>query len=308
MARALLLTVLGTTYPPARLLLSRRALGCALCGQMLAPQRSAALPASTTGSALLCDQDISVLSYGNRQVVLVGTAHVSEESATLVRQVIRSVQPDTVMVELDRRRAGTLLAKAKARKSGTPLVISGSNASAEQQSRGAAFYKSLDEMGFPAGGEFVAAIEEARLLNATVLLGDQDINVTLQRLKEARAETRRLRNDGILSRDDAKALIGSLPSTVRKRESSLTAEGVAQLADELKQRDNALAITAYLKKAAPPVYDAMIGERDQYMAHALEVAPGNRIVAVVGLAHVEGIERILGQEVAARASDEPRCL
>ena len=59
-------------------------------------------------------------------------------------------------------------------------------------------------------------------------------------------------------------------------------------------------MAAYLKKAAPPVYEAMIGERDQFMARALEVAPGNRVVAVVGLAHVEGIERILSREVLAK--------
>ena len=69
---------------------------------------------------------------------------------------------------------------------------------------------------------------------------------------------------------------------------------------DLRQRDNARAVAAYLKKAAPPVYDAMIGERDQYMARAIEVAPGSSVVAVVGLAHVEGIERILGEEVLAQ--------
>lgn len=44
----------------------------------------------------------------------------------------------------------------------------------------------------------------------------------------------------------------------------------------------------------------MIRERDQYMAYALEVAPGNSLVAVIGLAHVEGVARILGDEVLAR--------
>ena len=80
----------------------------------------------------------------------------------------------------------------------------------------------------------------------------------------------------------------------------MTPESMAQMSTDLRQRDNARAVAAYLKKAAPPVYDAMIGERDQYMARALEVAPGSKVVAVVGLAHVEGIERVLGEEVLAR--------
>lgn len=210
------------------------------------------------------------------------------------------MKPDTVMVELDKKRAASLMYKAKLRKRGEALPVSATPP--VEQSRGAAMYRVLEEKGFPAGGEFVAAIEEARLLNATVLLGDQEIELTLQRLKEARAEVRRLRAEGVLSREDAKAALRALPSSVRRSggAAALTPEDMTQMTTDLRQRDNARAVAAYLKKAAPPVYDAMIGERDQYMAHAIEVAPGARIVAVVGLAHVEGIERILGEEVLAR--------
>uniref|UniRef100_A0A7S4I9S7 TraB/GumN family protein n=1 Tax=Prymnesium polylepis TaxID=72548 RepID=A0A7S4I9S7_9EUKA len=281
--------------PPDQRLLTRRMAiaGGALCSsQILVPLRTQALLTPPP----LCDPDVSVLSTGNKQIVIVGTAHVSEDSAALVRQVIRAVQPDTVMVELDRRRAATLMYKAKARKRGVPVSASPS----EQQSSGAAFYQSLEEKGFPSGGEFVAAIEEARLLNATVLLGDQDMNVTLRRLKEARAEVRQLRADGTLSREDARAAISALPSSLRRRGAALTPEDVSQVTSDLKQRDTARAVAAYLRQSAPPVYEAMIGERDKYMAYALEVAPGNRLVAVVGLAHVDGIERILGEEVLAR--------
>lgn len=281
--------VLASAFHP-RTLNRRAALG-AVCGHWLLT------PLSSRALTPLCDQDVSLLTTGDKRIVLVGTAHISEESAILVRQVIRSVQPDTVMVELDQRRANTLMYKAKLRRIGE---LSSQTSPAEPQTRGAAFYRSLEEKGFPAGGEFVAAIEEARLLNATVLLGDQDINVTLRQLKEARAEVRRLRADGTLSREDARAAVRALPSSMLKREETPTVEGMTQLTSDLKQRDNARAVVAYLKQAAPPVYEAMIGERDRYMAHALEVAPGDTVVGVVGLAHVEGIERILGEEVLAR--------
>ena len=45
-----------------------------------------------------------------RDITLVGTAHISEDSALLVQQVLRQVRPDTVMVELDASRATKLLA------------------------------------------------------------------------------------------------------------------------------------------------------------------------------------------------------
>ena len=246
----------------------------------------------------LCDQDVAVLTTGNKQIVIVGTAHVSEESASLVRQVIQEVQPDTVMVELDKRRAASLMYKAKLRRSGELSAVA--TVKPDVESRGAALYRSLEERGFPAGGEFVAAIEEARLLNATVLCGDQEIDVTLSRLKEARAEVRRLRADGLLSRDDAKAAVRELPSSLTRRTAEMSVEELGRMTTDIKQRDNARAVATYLKQAAPPVYEAMIGERDKYMAYALEVAPGESLVAVVGLAHVDGLERILGQQILAR--------
>ena len=288
---------------------SRRTLlhgGCAAFG-ILRPSSSQAV------QPLLCDPDISVLSTagrenpdvsvlttpGSKKIVIVGTAHVSKDDETLVRQVIREVQPDTVMVELDKGRAVSLMRKAKARKTNEAVASNGAAPPSKQQTRGAAFYQSLDEIGFPAGGEFVAAIEEARALNATVLLGDQDFNVTMRRLKEAEAEVRRLRSEGKISREAAMAAADKVPSSLRKKDGPLTAEAVTQMTADLKQRDNARAVVDYMKRAAPPVYEAMIGERDRYMARALEVAPGTSVVAVVGLSHLEGIERILREEVLA---------
>ena len=113
-------------------------------------------------------------------------------------------------VELDRPRATTLLYKAKARERGEPLPADAVKP-AQELTRGAAFYRSLEEKGFPAGGEFVAAIEEARQLNATVLLGDRDINVTLQRLKERHRKA----PDLILRQRDSKAPAAH-PCTLRR--------------------------------------------------------------------------------------------
>jgi pheromone shutdown protein TraB len=41
------------------------------------------------------------------------------------------------------------------------------------------------------------------------------------------------------------------------------------------------------------VYNAMIRERDEYMANSLLGSPSTRILGVVGLAHLDGIERYL---------------
>ena len=303
-AALLTLTTLASVHPCHRISLTRRAaVGTALCGQcFLAPLTTWA----DAPLVPLCDQDVSVLTAaGRNDIVVIGTAHVSAESAMLVRQVIRSVRPDTVMVELDKPRAVALMRKAKARRNGD-LVVS-STPPGQHLTRGQAFYQSLDTMGFEPGREFVAAIEEARLINATVLLGDRDINVTLRRLQEAKAEVRRLRSEGVLSRDDAVEAARMLPKSLDRRNEELTMESVTDMTADLSQRESAVAVAEYMRRVAPPVYEAMIGERDRIMAHALRDAPGKSVVGVVGLSHLEGIERILADELGTRRVQLPGC-
>ena len=55
-----------------------------------------------------CSDEITILKSSNndREVVLIGTAHISEESVALVSKVINDLRPDTVMIELDPKRLG----------------------------------------------------------------------------------------------------------------------------------------------------------------------------------------------------------
>ena len=57
----------------------------------------------------------------------------------------------------------------------------------------------------------------------------------------------------------------------------------------------------------PPLYDALIAERDAYMARALLGAEGSRVVAVVGLAHVDGIEAAIRREAGGRDARPRLC-
>ena len=48
--------------------------------------------------------DVHTLEIGGRELVVVGTAHISRESVDLVREVIEKEEPDCVCIELDSRR------------------------------------------------------------------------------------------------------------------------------------------------------------------------------------------------------------
>lgn len=176
--------------------------------------------------AIPVDECITVLKCRRgeieRQVVIVGTAHISEESANQVRRVIQKVKPAVVMVELDARRLNTFdevtvlgtmfdvppreaenLDKAKKRIlhahyralswiESIIYYVGGlvkRSASFLLAYKFASLYKSLEQLGFKAGGEFQAAAEEAKALNASILLGDQDFEITMQRLAASLATT-----------------------------------------------------------------------------------------------------------------------
>ena len=150
----LLLTTVDSLRPPFRSHITRRsAIGGLLSGSSLSLSAPPALGAS---EGPLCSPDVAVLqTAGAKQIIVIGTAHVSDESVALVQQVIREVQPETVMVELDKPRAVTLLRKERARRKGGGGEAAGvtpSGATGAEQGI-ASFYQSLEEMGLQSGGE-----------------------------------------------------------------------------------------------------------------------------------------------------------
>ena len=48
----------------------------------------------------MSNKPITYLSHDDKEIILLGTAHVSRESAELVKSVIEEQKPDTVCVEL----------------------------------------------------------------------------------------------------------------------------------------------------------------------------------------------------------------
>ncbi len=64
--------------------------------------------------------------------------------------------------------------------------------------------------------------------------------------------------------------------------------------ETIKAKENVRMLMANLKSVAPEIYQAMVGERDLYMANGLDsLNQFGSIVAVMGIAHVDGVETIL---------------
>ena len=218
--------------------------------------------------------NVTELSYEGRSLYLVGTAHVSKDSVDEVRQVIEEMKPDTVCVELDETRHEALVDETRWQrldifqviKQKKVLMLMGSLAlSAYQRRLG-------DKLGVKPGAEMLAALEKAKEVGAKVVLADRDIQATLKRTW-ARLS--------LWSKAKLTAgLFGALGST-----DEITEERI----EELKDRDTLNETLQELAKVLPQVKGPLIDERDRYLMSSIREAPGDKVVAVVGAAHVQGM-------------------
>lgn len=227
---------------------------------------------------------VTTLVRGDITYYVVGTAHVSQKSVDEVRAVIDAVVPDVVCVELDQARLDALTKDSAFRdldvfkvvREGKTLYLLAHLALASYQRKLGA------ELGVKPGAELVAAVDAARARGIPVELIDRDIQITLKRT---------WRNIGLWKRT---MLIASLVFGDDKGE-PVTEESI----EDLKEPKALSEMLTELGKAVPQVKGPLVDERDQYMASKMrEAGVGKRkVVAVVGAAHVPGMEVQLDREV-----------
>jgi pheromone shutdown protein TraB len=158
-------------------------------------------------------------------------------------------------------------------------------------------YQNLGDQGFSPGEEFAAAVMEAQKQGADVILGDQDVEITLRRLTQALASTDLSKlNDDALSSKFSDLMGGGKamelpPSGVMDDNYK---EEFTKMVESMKNRENVRAIMTELKEVAPALAQVMLTERDAYMATGIDTLNQFEcIVAVMGIAHMDGVENNL---------------
>ena len=233
--------------------------------------------------------ETSRLAYGDKEVILVGTAHVSKESADLVARVIEEERPDTVCVELCQSRYESITQKKTWQNKDLIKVIREKKAFVLLLNLMlASFQKKIGrELGVRPGEEMIRAIQEAQAVGAGIHLADRDIRITLSR-------TWRLM--GLWSKIKLMAqVIASVGEIGEIKKEDI---------ESLKKRDVLETVLSEIGESLPEVRRILIDERDQYLAHKIRTAPGRKIVAVVGAGHVPGIERYWEESVDIASLEE----
>ena len=127
--------------------------------------------------------DVHVLEVDGREFVLVGTAHISRESAELVREVIEEERPDAVCVELDTQRYHALAQKRRWDSLDLKQVIRSKQLSALIVNLLLVSYQKKlgGALGVVPGTELLEATKVAEEHGIPVSLCDRDVRITLRR-------------------------------------------------------------------------------------------------------------------------------
>ena len=232
--------------------------------------------------------DVAVVRHGDKTILLVGTAHISQQSADLVERIIEEERPDTVCIELDEKRYAALSRRQRWENLDLKQVIRNKQLSTLLVNLVLASYQKKlgGQLGIMPGAELLAAARAAERHNIPVQLCDRDVRVTLRRAWHATS----LFKKGYL----VATLFASLFDTTELDEEKLA---------ELRKKDVLSELMEEMGKALPDAKKALIDERDIYMAEKIKQAPGQRIVAVVGAGHMAGIMRVMGEDHAEELAE-----
>lgn len=231
-----------------------------------------------THTAYILPSSVTSVELPGKTVHIVGTAHVSHASVRDVQQTISLTQPDTVCVELCPSRHQAMTQPEDWKKMDIYKVVK------EKKSLFlliqlilSSFYRSIaKQLGIQPGAEMLAAVDMAEEQGAELILADRDVNITLKRVWGYLSWWHKLK---MLFQ-----LLASLILPEKVDESSI---------EELKDKDQLEVVMDQVAKSYPQVKNKLIDERDLYLAHSIQNAPGRVVVAVVGAGHLPGIVKAL---------------
>lgn len=222
------------------------------------------------------EQNVTRIHLDGREIILIGTAHVSRTSAELVKRVIDAEKPDTVCVELDEQRYRSVMQGNKWKDTDIFKIIKDKQATLMLINLAiASFQKRIaKQFGIEPGQEMIQGIKSAEEHGARLVLADRNIQVTFSRIWNS---------VGFWGK--AKLMTQLLWSILSSEE--ITEEEL----EKMKTRDMLDSMLEEFTESAPRLKKPLIDERDQYLAQKIKDAPGEKVVAVLGAAHVPGITR-----------------
>ncbi len=225
--------------------------------------------------------DIYRIKKEDREIILIGTAHISQASKDLVRETIEAETPDTVCVELDEGRLSSIKDPDRWKKTDLRQVIKNKQLGTLIANLVLGSYQKRmgAQTGVKPGSELKEAVDVAEAAGHELVLADRDIKITLRRTWACTPWYRKF------------SLLGGLFASIFDK-TEVSEEELAKI----KEQDALNGMMQEFGKSFPEVKQVLIDERDQFLASKIKNAPGRKIIAVVGAGHMRGIASIIEEE------------
>ncbi|RDW15206.1 TraB family protein [Oceanobacillus arenosus] len=229
----------------------------------------------------MVEENITRLHIDNKEIILIGTAHVSKHSAEQVKEVIELERPDSVCIELDEQRYESITEGNKWSDTNIFKIIKDKKSSLLLMNLAiSSFQKRMaSQFGINAGQEMIQGIESAKETGANLVLADRNIQITFSRIW------------GNIGFKGKSMLLAQIIGSVFSKESISEEE-----LEKMKKQDTINAMLQEFTDYFPKLKKPLIDERDQYLAQKIKKAPGDKVVAILGAAHVPGITKEIHKE------------
>lgn len=226
--------------------------------------------------------NVAILEGNGKTYYIIGTAHISKHSVQEVNDVIDAVQPDTVCVELCQTRHQALTEEQQWQKLNIFQVVKQGKALMLLANLAlSAFQRKMGEqLGVKPGAELLEGVKKAEEVGAELVLADRDIQVTLKRTWA-----------NLSWWDKLKAMSGLFDAVISDEKIS------EDDLEKMKEGDQLNDMMQEFAREMPKVKTPLIDERDQYLMSKIQDAPGEKIVAVVGAGHVNGMKTWFGKNI-----------
>lgn len=237
----------------------------------------------------MMNDNVHVVNINEKEIILLGTAHVSEQSVLDVNECVEKYHPDVICIELDSERYLSIQDENKWKNTDIYQII--------KQKKGmvllaniilASYQRKIgQQLGISAGAEMNQAIKIAKQNNIKLELVDRNIKITFSRIWNKLRLIEKFK------------LIISLVMSLFD-ETEITKEEL----ERLKQQDIITSALNEMGSEFQGVKEVLVDERDKYMSQKIKKADGKTILAVVGAAHIQGILNNIQLEIDLQSLDE----
>ena len=220
------------------------------------------------------------LEFNDKEIILIGTAHVSRKSVDEVKQIIEEEKPDTVCVELCQSRYQSIYNANKWKDMDIVKVIKEGKAMMLLINLVLSSYQKRlgKQLGIQPGQEMIQGIQSAMNQGQPFVLL---IGIFRQPCSDY-GGYRIYRKNKVLFQ-----MVLSMFADEEISEEDL---------EKMKSQDMLTAALDELTASFPQFKAILIDERDKYLAQKIKEAPGNKIVAVLGAGHVPGIKKVIEKD------------